>query len=226
MKRRGLDGGLTAQSYSAAQPGLAGKMKSWAVQSAAMPARPEAWHSNYRYLFFVFLRSAHVEPSNRLSDPPADSWEDWEGCVDLVLYLKPTAHTAFLIIAPDQLLKTVLDLTMIGTAVCRIGAPKIIAWSFLLLLEINILDSEGRCSGEESVHIFREEWCDVFCKTGTQYPGHTSQTPRYVEVLPFFLFIPLLPPLGVTITVIIRYEVSQFGDCWQAGLYSVYIQPY
>lgn len=77
--------------------------------------------------------------------------------MDLVLYLKPTAHTTFLIITPDQLPKTVVDLTMIGTAACRTGTPKIIAWSFLLLLEINILDSEGRCSGEESVHIFREE---------------------------------------------------------------------
>lgn len=83
------------------------------------------------------------------------------GVVDLVLYLKPTAHTAFFIIAPDQLPKaahtSVLDLTMIGTAVCRIGTPKIITWSFLLLLEINRLDSEGRCSKKESVHIFREE---------------------------------------------------------------------
>lgn len=54
--------------------------------------------------------------------------------MDLVLYLKPTAHTAFLIIAPDQLPKTVatsvLDLTMIGTVVCRIGTPNIIAWAF------------------------------------------------------------------------------------------------
>lgn len=84
----------------------------------------------------------------------------------------------------------------------------------LLLLEINRLGSEGRCSEEESVHIFREERHDVFCKTGTQYPGHTSQTPRYVEVLPFFLFIPSLPPLRVTKTEIIRYQARQFGDCW------------
>lgn len=69
-----MDGGLQAQSYSAAQPGLARKDEKLAraICSHASLAR-EAQHSNYRYLFFVFLRSAHVEPSNRLSDPPAAS---------------------------------------------------------------------------------------------------------------------------------------------------------
>lgn len=74
MKRGGLDGGLPDHSYSAAQPGLAredGKLAR-AICSHASSAR-EARHSNYRYLYFVFLRSAHVEPSNRLSNPLAAS---------------------------------------------------------------------------------------------------------------------------------------------------------
>lgn len=48
-----------------------GKMTSWPVQSAAMPAQPGRLSTIY--LLFVFLRSAHVEPSNRLSDPLAAS---------------------------------------------------------------------------------------------------------------------------------------------------------
>lgn len=47
--------------------------------------------SNYRHLLFVFLKPAHMEPSNRLNDPSVATYEG--GGLDLSIQLKPTSRT-------------------------------------------------------------------------------------------------------------------------------------
>jgi hypothetical protein len=84
-----VNGELRAQSYKDVQLGWAreGEKLAYAVCSPASSAR-QAQPSNYRYLLFVFLRSAHMEPGNRLSDPPAASKEDCRGVCCFRLTLK------------------------------------------------------------------------------------------------------------------------------------------
>lgn len=90
--------------------------------------------------------------------------------MDLALYLKPTACTCILYNCIRSVSRDNAHLSIVphktDTSVCRTETPKIIAWSFLLLPEVNRVESEGRGS-EASVHIFREDCHDVFCKAGT-----------------------------------------------------------